>query len=138
MSTAEGALVSVRVVRGRDISGETGDVVAVGIQEVEADWSSAGSLQQSIQTFGGNREEVGVVNGLVIAWNGNSDQDAACSAAFDHLAILEAAIRADPTLGLTGFDYVFVEWQSGDIQESQSDEGAKTALSFTIAYKIRI
>jgi hypothetical protein len=70
---------------------------------------SAGTFQQTMQTFGGNREEVGEVNGLIVAWNGQGDADAACSTAFGYLASIEAAVRADPTLGLTAFDYVVAE-----------------------------
>jgi hypothetical protein len=80
-----------------------------------------------MQTFGGNREEVGEVNGLVVAWNGQADQDAACSTAFGYLASIEAAVRADPTLGLTAFDYVVAELSAGDVTESQNDAGATTA-----------
>jgi hypothetical protein len=137
VSTAATALAPVRVVRGRDISNEPGDVVMVGTHDVEADQYDAGSFQQGKQTFGGGRMETGTVNGLVLAWNGQADQDLACSTAFDHLALLEAAVRADPTLGLTAYDDVVAELQAGDVTESQSSEGATTALSFTIAYTIQ-
>jgi hypothetical protein len=132
------ALPAVRVVRGRDISSDPTDVVVIGSRDREGNPADAGTFQQSMQTFGGNREEVGTVNGLVFAHNGEADQGAACVTAFGYLAALEAAVRADPTLGLTGFDYVVAEMQSGDVSESQNDEGAETVLAFTISYKIRI
>jgi hypothetical protein len=138
-SVASTAMGGVRVTRGRDISAEAGDVVMVGIQNMdESGYDSAGTFQQTMQTFGGNREEVGTVNGLVLAWDGDSDQDMACSTAFAHLAALEAAVRADPKLGLTTFDYVLAEMQAGDVQESQDSDGASTTIAFAIAYKIRI
>lgn len=143
-TTAENALPKVPVIQGRDISQSPDDVVVmIGIQNVqdieeEGGFASAGSFQQVMQTFGGNREEVGTVNGLVLARNGDADQEAAFTAADDSLAALEAAVRSDPTLGLTGFDYVVAEMQTGDVSESQNDDGAVTALSFVIAYQIRI
>lgn len=139
MTVAERVVTPAIVVRGRDTSDEPGDVVMVGLLDPEqTGWVSAGTFQQTMQTFGGNREEVGSVNGLAVAWNGDGDQDAACSTAFAYLASIEGAVRADPTLGLTAFDYVVAELQAGDVMEAQSDLGAGAALSFTIAYKIRI
>lgn len=129
----------VRVVRGRDLSDDPGDVVMVGVRDVTpVDWDTAGTFNQSMQTFGGGREEVGLVYGLIFANDGDADQGAALDAACDHLAALEAAVREDPTLGLTQFDYVVAETQTGDITESQNDSGATAALSFAITYKIRI
>lgn len=139
MTVAADALPFVSVVRGRDVSQESGDVVMVGVRDMLGDqWEAAGAFQQTMQTFGGNREEVGSVSCLVVAWNGNGDQDAASTAAFDHLAAIEAAVRADQTLGLTAFDYVVAEFEAGDVSESQNPQGAAVALSFSITYKIRI
>lgn len=136
VSTATPAL-TVRVVRGSDISDDPADVVMVGTDGTD-DPTSAGSFRQTMQTFGGNREEIGEVNGLIVAWNGEADQDAACTTAFGYLASLETAVRATPTLGLTTFDYLFAELSAGDVTESQNNAGATTVLSFTIAYKARI
>jgi hypothetical protein len=139
VSVADTALPAVRVVRGRDLTNDASDVVMVGLLNIEdAGWGSAGTFQQTMQTFGGNREEVGTVNGLIVAWNGQSDQDAACDTAFSYLAALEATVRADKTLGLTAFDYVVAEVDAGEVMEAQTELGAGAALSFSIAYKIRI
>lgn len=138
VSTATTAVAPVRVTRGRDTSNDPGDVIQVGVQELEADVDSAGAFQQTMQTFGGSREEVGEVNSLIVAWNGQADADAACSTAFGYLALIEAAVRADKTLGLTSFDYVVAELSAGDVTESQNNAGATTAVVFVITYKIRI
>lgn len=130
---------AARVVRGRDVSDTPGDVVLVGIQDVEDQgWTQAGSFRQSMQTFGGGREEVGTVNGLILSNSGTTDQTISTSAAFGYLELLEADVRDDPTLGLTGFDYVVAEMDSGEIRELQSEYGASTVLPFVITYKIRI
>jgi hypothetical protein len=139
MTVATAALAPVRVVRGLDVSGDPSDAVMIGLQDIQVpDWASAGSFQQTMQTFGGNREEVGTVHGLLLARDGGGDQALAGTTAFGYLASLEAAVRADPTLGLTGFDYVVAEMSAGDVTESQNDEGAATVLSFVISYKVRI
>jgi hypothetical protein len=107
VSMATLAVAPARVTRGRDISDDPADVVMVGVRDLEADPDSPGSFQQTMQTFGGNREEVGEVHGLIVAWNGQSDQDAACSTAFGYLAGIEAAVRARQDPGLTAtFDYM--------------------------------
>jgi hypothetical protein len=134
-----GVLPAARVVRGRDISMDPDDVVMIGVlADDEPGRDTAGSFRQSMQTFGGAREEVGEVNGLIVSRNGDADQDAACTTAFGYLAVLEAAVRANPTLGLTGFDYVVAELADGEVIESNNDEGAETTLPFTISYQIRI
>jgi hypothetical protein len=139
VTVAAGAVAPVRVVRGRDISNEASDVVMVGQQDIEDDgWVSAGSFEQFMQAFGGSRQETGEVNGLVVAYSGDTDQDAACDAAFAHFALLESAVRADKTLGLTVFDYVVAEIQAGEVKEAQTNLGAGVALTFTISYKIGI
>lgn len=139
VTVAQRALPGVQVVRGNDNSNEPGDLVLVGAQNVDdPEYSSAGSFQQTRQTFGGAREEVGTVNCAVLAWNGDADQAAACATAFDYIAAIEAAVRADPTLGLTGFDYMLAEFQAGDVAESQDTTGAVTVVSFVISYQARI
>lgn len=135
-SIAKAGLDPTHVVRSRDISGGSGDVVMIGRQSVDDD--TAGTFQQTMQTFGGNREEVGTVYGLVLAWNGDNDPDAALDVAFGYLAVLETAFRADKMLGLTTFDYVVAEMRSGDVLESPNDAGVTVTLPFAIDYKIRI
>lgn len=139
-TTATTALSGIRVTRGLDVSDSATDAVMVGVQSPEdTDYTSAGTFRQTMQTFGGNREEVGSVNGLIYARDGDGDQDEACTTAFGYLALLEAAVRADNTLGLTSFDYVVAEMDSGDVTETQdADLGAVTVLPFVISYKIRI
>lgn len=140
VALGQAKITGARTVRGRDISDDPSDVVMVGVRDLELLGSAdaAGSFQQSMQTFGGNRQEVGAVNGIVSTFNGDADQDAALAAAFAHLAELEAAVRDDPTLGLTAFEYVVAELQAGDVSEVQTDMGAIAALSFSINYEIRI
>ena len=141
-SVAQSALTQVRVIRGRDVSDDWSDVVMVGVQQVDqvdqVGWDSAGDFRQTMQTFGGNREEVGTVYGLITASDGGGDNDATCSTAFGYLADLEASVRADPTLGLTTFDYVVAELRAGDVAETQNAQGVATTVSFAIDYKIRI
>jgi hypothetical protein len=127
------------VVRGRDFSNDPGDVVMIGVADPDGgDWEEAGAYQQTIQTFGGKREEVGQVNCLAVAWNGNSDQAAALNAAFAMIAALEASVATTPALGVASLEYLDAEMESGGVQESQTTEGANAALSFVITYKARI
>lgn len=130
-AVADAALPTTRVERSADVTNDETDVVVIG-------GDPAGEFQQSMQTFGGNREEAGTVNGLIYARDGDGDQDVTCANAFDYLAAIEAAVRADKTLGLTQFDYVVAEFHAGEVVESPNDEGALTILAFDVSYKIRI
>lgn len=139
VTVARATVTGARVVRGRDISDGQDDVVMVGVRDAEASsFDSAGTFEQSMQSFGGNREEVGTVYGLVSSFDGGGNQDTALGRALDHLAGLEARVRADPTLGLTSFEYVVAQMHSGDVAEAQTDLGAISVLSFSIDYKVRI
>lgn len=143
LDTAESALRGVvRVVRGPDLSADPDDVALIGVQDIteaRGDASATtGSFQQEMQTFGGNRREAGTVNGLIQAWGGDSDQGAAFDAAFGYLSLIEAAVRADPSMGVTGVDYLVAELSSGDVIEFQDSQGSGVALTFVIQYKARI
>lgn len=139
-TVATTALPLARVVRGRDVSNTPGDVVMIGVSNVDpVDWESAGRFQQTMQTYGGNRQEDGTVYGLVYTCDGGGDQTVALSNAFDLLAAIETAIRANEDLGLVPtFEYLVTEFQAGEVTESQDDRGANAVLSFAIDYRARI
>lgn len=140
VTTATATLPGVRVVRGRDISNDPGDVVMVGVLEPDdtGGWESAGSYEQAAQTFGGKRQEIGHVNGLAVAQNGDGDPAAALDAVFALIAALEASVATNPSLGVSSFDFLVAEMESGSVQELPSGDGASAALSFVITYKARI
>jgi hypothetical protein len=131
---------TVRVVRGYDLSNDPSDVVLVGVPNL-SDVNSivAGTFTQAPATMGTGRkrDETGTINCVVMARNGQGDQEAACTAAFGYLALIESALRTDPTIGVTAFDYLVVQMTSGDVLEDQV-EGATTALPFAVTYKARI
>ena len=139
VTTADTALPTARVVRGRDFSSDPGDVVMVGVSDADysGGWDDAGGYRQAMHTFGGHREEIGNVNGVVLARNGDGDSAAALETAFSMIAALEASVATTPNLGVTSLEYLVAEMETGSIQES-SDEGASAALSFVITYKARI
>lgn len=141
LATAAVAVSDARVVRGRDISNDPGNVVMIGVNDPTASglgWESTGEYEQAMQTFGGKRQEIGRVNGLVIARNGDSDAAAALDTAFTMIAALEASIATTPNLGVTSLEYLVAEMESGAVQESSNNEGASAALSFVVTYKARI
>lgn len=139
-TTVTNALPTVQVVRGRDVNRGPGDVIMIGVQSVDPVGNeAAGTVTQGRQTFGGNREESGAVMGIIVATNTSLDQGTACNQAFTYLAAIENAIRADDTLGLTAYEYLHSEFQSGSVSESQNTtDGARTAVTFTVYYTARI
>lgn len=141
VTTAKAAAPSVRVVRGRTLSDDPGNFVMVGVQSMDDSpgWESPGSFDQEFQAFGGSRLETGTVNGLAFSRNGAADQAVAEAAAFALIDALAAAVRTDPSLGITTFDYLVAQFHGGAVQESQNtNDGAVTALSFSISYEARI
>lgn len=129
-----------RVVRGYDLSSDPSDVMLIGVPKLsDVDAITAGSIAQDPGPLGTTRprDENGQIFGVVMARNGQGDQAAACDAAFGYLASLEAALRADPALGVTTFRYLVSQLTVGDVFEDQVD-GATTAVEFTVAYKARI
>lgn len=139
LARADAVVTGADVVRGHDVSESTNDAVFIALADIDdEDWTSAGTFRQTMQSFGGAREEVGSVNCLIYARNGDGDQAACTDTALDYLAAVEADIRNDKTLGLTQFEYVVAEMDSGEIREVQASDGASTALPFVISYKIRI
>lgn len=138
MTTAD-APTDVRVVRGRDTSNDPGDVVMIGVSSLSTNqgWDSAGSFDQEFQTFGDKRVETGTVNALALSRNGDNDPDAACDAVFALVEELCAAVRTDPSLGVTAFDYLVTEVETGAVQESQNDEGAVATISLAFHYQAR-
>jgi hypothetical protein len=131
---------SVRVIRGRDVSGDPGDVVMIGVRDPDNSfgWDSTGEFEQEFQSFGGNRRETGVVNGLALSRNGSGDIDAACQAVCELVVDLEAAVRATPALGVTTLEYLVTQFQAGQVQESASAEGAAAVQAFVVHYEARI
>lgn len=141
-ATADEALSndSFRVVRGYDLSDDPSDVMMIGVPSLsDVNSISAGSFSQEFATLGTprSRDENGTINGVVMARNGQGDQQAATEAAFGYVAGLEAALRADPAMGVTDFAYLVAQMSTGDVAEDQVD-GATTAISFTVAYRARI
>lgn len=136
--TVASAATSEEVVRGLDISDDPSSVVMIGIQSLDDPRNTAGTWDQEFQTFGGGLHETGKVNGLVQAWNGDSDQGAATVTAFAIFTDIAAAVRADNTLGITGFDYIVARMESGEVIESNDSEGASTVLPFSIHYDARL
>lgn len=131
----------LRVVDGFDVSEDPDDVMMIGVPTLsDVNAVAAGSFSQEALSFGragGVRTETGTVNGLVIATNGDGDQAAARAAAFGYVDTLGDALRADPAMGVTSFNELVAQLNTGDVIEDQVD-GAATAISFTVAYKALI
>src|SRR3982751_1387789 len=120
--TATSTLPTARVVRGRDISNNPGDVLMVGVADPDdpSGWDDAGTYEQSQHTFGGKRLEEGRVNCVAKPWNGNSAPSAAEAAVFAMIAALEASVATSPSLGVSSFDFLEAEVESGMVRESTS------------------
>lgn len=139
LSFAESALPGVRVIDGYDTSEDPSDVILIGVPNItDTEAIAAGSFNQEQAGFGANGpiSETGSVNGIALAWNGDGDAAAARLVAVGFIATLGAAIRANRSLGISGFDVV-AQLSSGEVAEDKVD-GATCAISFTVAYKANV
>lgn len=141
-SVAGTALTNLRVVDGFDVSEDPSDVMMIGVPNLsDLDSVSAGTFTQEATTFGragGVRTETGSINGIVVATNGDGDQTTARATAFGYIETLSTALRADPTMGVTSLNELIAQFSAGDVAEDQADDGATTAISFTVAYRALI
>ena len=102
----------------------------------------SGRVRQTIATGGKvTRDDVGTIECLAVSQNGSYDEVdivAAEVAAFAVLADVEAAIRSDPTLGLTPNPRLFIQMEEAAAIRSDLNEGAVCKIDFTITYSARI
>ncbi|MGZ4518877.1 MAG: hypothetical protein ACXVXO_00325 [Mycobacteriaceae bacterium] len=141
VATANAHLTNTTVYRGpgNPSDDEPLNQLFVGINDVyTADWTVGANSNQQWATLGAQqRDDNGEVWCTAYSWNGDSDSDAAMDAAYGTVAALEAALRADVTLGnLPGVLWVGVT--TTELRETQDSGGARAQVIFTVAYRGRI
>ncbi len=79
------------------------------------------------------RVEMGQINCLVVAWSGGTDMAALRTSARDTAIAVDAALRADPTLGgvVGRADY----GQGGVVKAEANPDGIVVRLTFTVDYQ---
>lgn len=132
------SLETVNVFDGFGVSDDPGDYLMIGVDDPNAvDSANGASSQQSWQHVGHQtRNEEGEIICAALSWNGDGDLKSARVSAFAITALLENALRADPTLGgiclWTGYG------TQTDYITSQGDTGAECLVVFRIMFKAYI
>lgn len=134
------ALPDLRVTRGFGVSDDPGDYLMVGVSDPELDEAAnAADARQDWATVGrqGARSEQGEVTCVAYSWNGDQDQDAATTSAYEIVAAVEDFCRQDPDLGIST-----LLWSSALVShqlfENQDDRGALAMVTFRIGFQARI
>jgi len=99
-----------------------------------------GQHQQTMATCGTprTRDETGSINCVATSWNGDMDTEQAMSDAFDTLEAVATILRDDPSLGVTGYQYLVAEIGSVTPEFAPFDGGVDAAVVFTVNYTARI
>ena len=135
---ASAGLTGVSVYDGLQITQEfASDGVAVGHDgTVDDDDVNVGSVTAVYFTLGAKaRMEDGTVNCWLWSLDGGTDTTARRSRAFALFAAVEAAVKADPTLGGA---CLIASVASADISLRQTTQGVAVLMPFTVTYQARI
>lgn len=143
VSLADAALPdTVTVYDGFGVSDQAGDFLMVGVEDPDRnDAASSADTSQSAATMGTprNRNETGTVTCAALSSNGDGDQKAARDAVFAIAAAVASACRANPSLGLTGYQSLVAEYGSDQrLMQNQFEDGAEAVLIFAVRFRARI
>lgn len=142
VTLATNALTTLRVVDGYDTSQDEGDVLVLGVPNIfDTQSINAGTFSQTMNTFGvtAGRQESGTINGVLLAWVGDTDDTSAAVArakAFGYLGMLAQALRSTPRLGIavgSSPQDVVAQLGSGSPLEDKVG-GATCVIPFTVDY----
>lgn len=139
--TLETAAPGVRVIAGPQITDDPSDVILVGVRDPYAFSPPPGiETTQAVATMATTRprDEVVTVWLTVLVRAGDMDVDALYDRAFEHVAAIEAAVRAlgIPFLAIPGA--YAAEVGGMECTDDQDDYGAWVSVSFPITVKARI
>lgn len=136
---ADETLTSVRVYDGFGVSDDPGDFLMIGVEDPDLDSAatSGGSQQEWAHANFTARDETGEITCAALSWNGEGDQRAAREAVRDTLAAFAAAIRENPSLGLSS-----VMWTSygtdTQLLQAQGESGAEALVIFKVMFRARL
>ncbi|MER7063960.1 hypothetical protein [Streptomyces albidoflavus] len=132
------ALAGVKVVDGPLVTNDPlPQAVFVGYDGDPEGEGQAADMSQEWAAIGQKaRDESFTVTCAVAAWKGSTTVRPIRLRAFELLAAVEDALRADPALGLS--PPTVVAFASGSLVQSQRQSGVEVRIPFQIAVKTRI
>lgn len=132
-------LVDVTVCDGVPADSNSGDYFAVGVDDFDG-ITPVASARSDIDWAGAHRavglNEVGELACAAWAWRGEGDAKAARDACYSALSILQALLRADPSVGVSG---LWSSWIAGtQLTQAQAPDGATALLVIRVGFKARL
>lgn len=111
------------------------DIVAI----TEAGTADPLRGNQEIKTFGPRtREETTFVSVLFSSWRGTTNQQVVSEMVFDAMALLENALRTDPTIGGAVREADIESWSLTETDYNDLSSGRYAEISVTIRARHRI
>jgi hypothetical protein len=116
------------------------DYVAVGSNPADSLEPTAGQFAQQYRGLGpgASRSEQGDIRCFISSWSGDSDLPALRIRVLDIFDDISAAIRDNPTLGLSGVRAPEVEIRAGSIMQGYTNQGARVDLPFILSYTSQV
>ncbi|MGW7085017.1 hypothetical protein ACWGH2_16215 [Streptomyces sp. NPDC054871] len=134
------ALAEVEVIDGPPVGDMADqDLIAIG-------WSPEGDqavvLAQEFNAVGARtRDEDFTISGWIDSWSGDADVAARRARVFELFGVIEMAVRAsgpNPTAPTLGGAVMWAHLTQGVLQQSNTDQGVRAGLTFTVTCHARI
>lgn len=143
LATAEsGVQADVDVFLGFDLSNLDSDTsLTIGSSDVlsQSDVVASTSVQApATLSPQRTRDQDGSVSCVAWAQRGDTDLMATLQAAYTQMAVIETALRADPTLGVGQPGRAVLQLGDESLTWSQVESGSEVLIVFTVQFKVRI
>ncbi|MFI0528544.1 hypothetical protein ACH3XX_00670 [Streptomyces scabiei] len=130
----------VEVLDGPPVSDQSGKAyVSIGWQP---DAEESGQFVQNFNAAGARtRDEDLLIHGYLFTWSGDTDTAALRARLFALLAVVENVLRATngaPTRPTLNGAVLWAHIVRGQLQQAQTEQGARAGLAFTIAARARL
>jgi hypothetical protein len=142
VAQSDSAISSATVSDGYGVTEDPGDFLMIGVEDPDsADSSYSVDVSQAAATMGPNRsrDERGEIACVALSWNGKGNQKEARDKAFAITAKVEDLLRASPTLGISGYSLLVVQYgPTQRLRQDQPDYGAEAAVFFSVGFRARL
>ena len=137
VTTALDAALTCDVFDGPATSGDKlTSYVCIGANAPDSLEPNAGQFSQRYRGLGpaATKDETGDIRCHISSWSGDNNLPALRVTVMDIFDDINAALRADQTLGLTGVRAPEIEVRSGSIMQGYTTTGARVDLPFVLSY----
>lgn len=139
VATAKTALPNAVILDGYGVTEFVGNYFMIGVDDpYSVEQALAASSQQDWAHANYTaRNESGDITCVAVSWNGAEDAKGARDAVFAMTTALEAALKANPSLGLANLLWTSYGTNT-QFSQGQDEDGAFAVLAFQIHFEARI